>query len=199
MSPRIALAGDLTAITEAIVSAFSADPVWTWAFPDPLAHPPLYELFIRAPLRDGSVWTTEGCDAAAVWILPGGEEMTPAVEAELEEVVERFAGPRAAEVSELVGSFDASHPRDREHYYLSLLGTHARARGRGLGMDLLRHNLAQIDREGMPAYLESTNPANDRRYESVGFERVGEFHTADGAHTITTMWREPRPAGAQPV
>jgi hypothetical protein len=43
----------------------------------------------------------------------------------------------------------------------------------------------------MPAYLESTNPANDRRYEGVGFERVGEFSTPDGQHMVSTMWRGP--------
>jgi predicted GNAT family acetyltransferase len=58
-------------------------------------------------------------------------------------------------------------------------------------MRLLAENLARIDAEGMPAYLESSNPVNDRRYEGVGFERVGEFSTPDGAHTVTTMWREP--------
>jgi len=193
MRPHLALSEDLPALTETIASAFADDPVWTWAFPDTAAHRPLYEMFIRAPLRDGSVWATDGCDAAAVWILPGGEEMTPAVEAELETLVGRFAGPRAAEVSELIGSFDATHPHDREHYYLSLLGTHPRARGGGLGMDLLRHNLAQIDRQRMPAYLESTNPDNDRRYESVGFEKVGEFATPGGERTVATMWREPQP------
>jgi hypothetical protein len=44
----------------------------------------------------------------------------------------------------------------------------------------------------MPAYLESTNPENDKRYERLGFVRRGEFSTPDGQHTVTTMWREPR-------
>jgi hypothetical protein len=45
----------------------------------------------------------------------------------------------------------------------------------------------------MPAYLESTNPANLRRYEGVGFAASGTFELPDGGPTVTTMWREPRP------
>jgi predicted GNAT family acetyltransferase len=59
-------------------------------------------------------------------------------------------------------------------------------------MALLAENLALIDAEGLPSYLESSNPANDARYERVGFVRVGEFTTPDGVRTVTTMWREPR-------
>ncbi len=44
----------------------------------------------------------------------------------------------------------------------------------------------------MPAYLESSNPANDRRYEALGFKRIGAFSTPDGQHSVSTMWREPR-------
>jgi hypothetical protein len=47
-----------------------------------------------------------------------------------------------------------------------------------------------IDEEGMPAYLESSNPENDARYERLGFVRVGQFSTPDGSHTLSTMWRE---------
>jgi hypothetical protein len=59
-------------------------------------------------------------------------------------------------------------------------------------MALLADNLARIDSEGMPAYLESSNPENDPRYERLGFERAGEFERPDGRLTCSTMWREPR-------
>ena len=53
-------------------------------------------------------------------------------------------------------------------------------------------NLAKIDSEGIPAYLESSNPDNDPRYERLGFVRAGEFERPDGRLTCSTMWREPR-------
>jgi hypothetical protein len=42
-------------------------------------------------------------------------------------------------------------------------------------MGLLAHDLELIDAEGFPAYLESSNPANNRRYAMLGFEPIGEF------------------------
>ena len=101
-------------------------------------------------------------------------------------------GDRADEVLELMERFDAGHPHDRPHYYLSLLGTHPDHRGRGIGMGLLAANLAMLDELGMPAYLESSNRANDRRYESLGFELIGEFAAPGGSPTVGRMWREPR-------
>jgi hypothetical protein len=57
-------------------------------------------------------------------------------------------------------------------------------------MDLLRASLARIDAAGMPAYLESTNPANLKRYESVGFQERERLTMPSGA-VVTTMWRPP--------
>ena len=93
----------------------------------------------------------------------------------------------------LIDRFDEAHPADPPHYYLSLLGTHPDRRGEGLGMALLGDTLARIDDEAAHAYLESSNPMNDPRYERVGFRKIGEFSTPDGAHTVATMWREASP------
>lgn len=59
-------------------------------------------------------------------------------------------------------------------------------------MALLADNLVRIDAEGMPAYLESSNSANDPRYERHGFARVGQFTRPDEQVTVSTMWREAR-------
>jgi predicted GNAT family acetyltransferase len=56
-------------------------------------------------------------------------------------------------------------------------------------MGLLAENLVRIDRERMPAYLESSNPANNHRYERQGFRAVGEFRTVLDDAVVTTMWR----------
>lgn len=93
---------------------------------------------------------------------------------------------------ELLARFDAAHPHDQPHYYLSLLGTHPSHAGRGTGMALLAESLARIDREWMPAYLESSNPANNHRYQRHGFETVGGFCPPGSDIPVTTMWRNPR-------
>ncbi|MEU3735096.1 hypothetical protein AB0E81_37765 [Streptomyces sp. NPDC033538] len=58
-------------------------------------------------------------------------------------------------------------------------------------MSLLAESLSRIDALGAPAYLESSNPANIRRYESCGFTARDEITTATG-HVVTTMWRPAR-------
>jgi GNAT superfamily N-acetyltransferase len=184
---RPATASDLPRVTATLTAAFSGDPLWRWAFPDLDDLEALWRFMIGSALRYSWVRVLAGIEAATLWIPPGGTELTEREEAELPAIL----GHRAPAVLALWERFEAAHPRDRPHYYLSLLGTAPDQRGKGLGMGLLAENLALIDAEGIPSYLESSNPVNNARYEAVGYVQVGEFTTPDGAHTVATMWREP--------
>jgi GNAT superfamily N-acetyltransferase len=195
MEARVATPRDLDAATEILAGAFEHDPLWSWALPDRDAIGVWWRLFLEEALRFPWVWVLGDFAAVSVWIPPGESEMTEAGEARAEELVHELTGARAAEVLELMTRFEAAHPHDPPHYCLTLLGTDAQRRGNGYGMELLRQNLAVIDAEGMPAYLESTNPANLPRYESVGFSPHGSFERPDGLHTVTTMWREAASSG----
>jgi GNAT superfamily N-acetyltransferase len=188
---RVATEHDVDGITATLTAAFEADPLWSWAFPrEGLGD--LWRMLISSALRYPWVWVADDYAAASVWIPPGGVELTEEEEAALGSLLNQLIGSRAAEVESLFGRLDATHPDQPPHYYLSLLGTHPDNRGEGLGMALLADNLAKIDSEGMPAYLESSNPQNDPRYERLGFVQVGEFQRPDGRLTCSTMWREPR-------
>jgi ribosomal protein S18 acetylase RimI-like enzyme len=134
---------------------------------------------------------TEGAEAVAYWVPPGEPELTDEEEPAFARLLIELLGARAREVETLFARFGEHHPHDRPHYYLSLWGTHADHAGRGLGTALIREDLARIDAERMPAYLESTNPVNVARYEALGFRRQGDFSHA-ASPLITTMWREPR-------
>jgi hypothetical protein len=57
-------------------------------------------------------------------------------------------------------------------------------------MGLLARSLEDKDAEGVPSYLESTNPLNNERYARLGYRQIGEFTTPDGAHPVATMWRD---------
>ena len=92
----------------------------------------------------------------------------------------------------LFDGFGANHPRHEPHFYLSLLGTHPDHRGQGKGIGLLAENLARIDELRRPAYLESSNRANDPRYERLGFVEIGEFSAPGNGPTVGCMWRDPR-------
>ena len=193
MSARIATERDLDGVTATLTAAFAQDPLWSWAFPDSADLAVWWRFHASSALRYPGVWVVGDYDAASIWIPPGGVELTEDEEGQVESILRNLVGARADEVIELLERFEASHPHDEPHYYLSLLGTHPDRRGEGLGMGLLAENLARIDSEGMPAYLESSNSANDHRYERLGFERVGHFTRPDEEVGVSTMWRPARP------
>jgi GNAT superfamily N-acetyltransferase len=195
---RAATEADLEQVTETLWLAFRSDPLWSWAFPDRAKLEAWWRFLIRSALRHRWVRVLGDYAAASVWIPPDCDELSRGEEGQVEGLLEGLVGARAAQIMELLERFDASHPRETPHYYLSILGTHPDHRGAGLGMRLLAENLGRIDEQGMPAYLESSNPANDARYESLGFQRVGEFSTPDGMHTVSTMWRAPVTVEAGP-
>jgi GNAT superfamily N-acetyltransferase len=194
-SARVVEPSDVGAVADTLAGAFHDDPVWAWAFPDASQRhrqlAALWGLFVAGSLEHRWVWTTPNHEAVALWIPPGCPELTEPYAKQLAPLLDELLGERAALVAEVFDRFEAAHPRDELHFYLSLLGTHPDHRGHGIGMGLLRDNLARIDAAQMPAYLESSNPANDRRYESVGFERWGEFALPADGPTVTTMWRPP--------
>jgi ribosomal protein S18 acetylase RimI-like enzyme len=190
---------DLSAATAIMTSAFAQDPVWGgWAFPlsgaaaRDAARAAYWRFMLTSGLRYPWLRLTRGGEAAALWIPPGGEELTSGEVDRLLTLLRELVGEHATTFLEGLERFEAAHPRDEPHYYLSLLGTHEAYRGRGIGMALLEENLELIDQERMPCYLESTNPANLRRYESVGFARVGEFTLPGGGPAVDTLWRAAR-------
>ncbi len=194
MEVRVATENDVDGITATLAAAFAADPLWSWAFPDGEGLATVWGLVVASALRrHGWVWIADDYAATSVWVSPGETELTEAEEASLEPMLFDLVDSRAPEVMELFERLERAHPEEPPHYYLSLLGTHPDYRGKGLGMALLADNLARIDAERMPAYLESSNPANDARYERQGFARAGEVLRPDGKQTVSTMWRPARP------
>jgi GNAT superfamily N-acetyltransferase len=197
---RVAGRDDLDALTAVMTTAFSDDPVWgPYAFPDTHSRPQqparIWRTYLEMTLRFPWTLVTERCEAAAVWIPPGEPELEPAQEDELVAVMVDELGEGQARVAlDAFGALDAAHPHDEPHHYLSLIGTHTDHRGRGIGMALLAECLEVVDSEVSPAYLESTNPANDARYMRHGFEPCGRIDLA-GGQVITTMWRPARAAG----
>lgn len=193
---RRASAADIDLVTSIITLAFAHDPLWAHAMARPdgetAHHAAFWRLFVEGALRYPCTWLTSGGEATSIWIPPGGTEMTPEQEQLLADLAADWLGPAAGGYRELLSRFDAAHPRAEPHYYLTLLGTHPDHRGKGIGMRLLAHDLEQVDAEHVAAYLESSNPANNRRYASVGFEPYGEFEYPGGGPVVTTMWRTAR-------
>lgn len=194
-APRRATPADADRITEIIALSFAGDPAWrpVMARPDGQTghHAELWRPFVDGALRFDTTWLTAGREATAIWIPPDEASMTAEQESRLAGLAAEHLGPVAGSYFELLDAVHAAHPRDEPHYFLTLFGTHPDHRGHGLGMRLLADSLEMVDAEHQPAYLESSNPANDRRYASLGFDPIGEITCPDG-QIITTMWRQAR-------
>ena len=184
MRSRSATASDLDQVIVTLTGAFAGDPLWRWAFPDLDDLEVVWRFMLTSALRYPWLRILDDCTAAASWIPPGGTELTEQEDVELQRMV-------PDRVVELLHRFEAAHPYDRPHYYLSLLGTHPDHRGKGLGMALLAEALTRIDALGAAAYLESTNPVNNERYMNAGFEPRAEI-TMPSGRIVTTMWRPAR-------
>ena len=148
-----------------------------------------WTIWVNGALRYPHVWMLDNAAAVSVWIPPGGTEVSDEQFEELRTLAERRLGPIGTKaLIEVFDRFGRAHPQPEPHFYLSLLGTHPDWRGQGLGMRLLSANLAHADKEGVPTYLESSNPANDQRYQRVGYEPVVSFELPAGQR-VTGMWR----------
>lgn len=194
MASRPATVDDLGLVTETLTLAFLHDPVWSVALARPdgatAHHAAYWQLYVEGALRYSTVFMTDDASAVSVWIPPDGTELSNAGEEAVEQLVKAtldLAAVRA--MFELWERFAASHPHDEPHAYLSLLATHPDHRGQGIGQRLLAEGLARWDAAGVPAYLESTNPGNDHRYERAGFRRLGGFRAVLDDAPISTMWR----------
>jgi len=192
---RPASPAEAGAVARCITLAFATDPVWEPALRRADGrvdhHEPYWRLFVDGAMRYGTVRMTPGGEAVSVWLPPGGTELSDDQQAALDQLLDASldAVGRAA-MATLYERFEASRSPLGAHYYLSLLATNPDHRGRGVGQALLAADLAAWDREGVPSYLESTNPGNDHRYMRAGFRPIGGFRAARDDAWISAMWRE---------
>ncbi|MCX5207878.1 GNAT family N-acetyltransferase [Kitasatospora sp. NBC_00240] len=194
---RVAVPADIDALVATMTTAFFQDPLWGPVFPDTDRRAEqagaMWRLYLVSALRYPWTFVTRRVESAAVWIPPGGSELTHEEEDALGRLLPDAVGRAGAdEILRIFEQLDAARPEE-PHHYLTLLGTHDDHRGKGLGMRLLAESLARIDALGSPAYLESSNPANDARYARAGFVPRDQI-TVPSGHVVTTMWRPARRA-----
>lgn len=194
-----ATAADRAELADSLASAFSQDPLFRWmagVAPDQAVGPKLrvvFDAFLKLDLARAEhlVFTDEDRIGVAVWKAPSQWKMPTGDMLRALPAMLRGFGTRTPR---MVGTFNAIekvHPKE-EHYYLEALGTRQDMQSRGIGSTVISHMLDRCDTEGMPAYLESSNPQNIPFYARHGFETTGEIVVGKGAPTVTAMWREPR-------
>ncbi len=196
---RSATSSDRAKLADALASAFSQDPLFTWmagAGPNKPLEPKLrvlFDTFLKFDLEREQhlVFADENDLGVAIWKAPNKWKMPTGDMLRALPSMLRAFGTKAPRMIGAISAIEKVHPKE-EHYYLEALGTRQDMQSKGVGSAVIRHMLDRCDAEGMPAYLESSNVRNVPFYARHGFEATGEIPVGKGAPTVTAMWREPR-------
>jgi ribosomal protein S18 acetylase RimI-like enzyme len=170
--------------------SFAGDPMARWSWRAPELFLASFPRFIRGMAGQafgcGSAYAIDDMRGVALWLPPGERTDDAVLEALFEESIPEEQGPSGAKLAEVMA---AHHPRE-PHWYLPLIGVEPLAQGRGLGARLMQPVLEICDRDGVVAYLESSNGRNIPFYERLGFRVLARLHAGDSPELVP-MLREP--------
>jgi len=188
---RLVGPGDVARAVSVQVTAFSADPIMRWLWPEPrdyLRHfPDLVHGFGGGAFANEAAHVTVDFVGGTLWLPPG---VAPDEDALGRLMTETLPEPRRSEVASMLEQMSAAHPKE-PHWHLAFIGVDCAHQGQGVGAALLRHTLARIDEQHLHAYLESSNPANISLYRRHGFEVLHEIRIG-GSPPAIPMLRVPR-------
>ena len=183
-------------VGEVLGEAFLEDPFWEWLLRGPDRRRRLARSFgafagTAARTPGARLLVTPEHTAAAIWLPPGRWRAGPvealrAVPAHARAL--RRGVPRGLRVQAV---FERHHLRE-PHWYLEALGAVPAARGAGVGPRVVQPVLDRCDEDGVPAYLESSNPRNWSFYERLGFVPLDPLPLPAGCPVVLPMLRAPR-------
>jgi len=191
--PRRASEVDAAPLSRLFAASFQTDPIFDWiARPGPKRAQALEQFFFwllkARAIPFGETWMNAG--VAAAWLPPGAPASPGGFfeQLRLMPMFVRLCGfPRLGRGSAMGDSMEKNHPQDR-HFYLAFIAVAPRLQGMGLGGAMMEANLKRIDENGVPAYLENSNPKNTRLYERFGFMTRRNI-APPGAPPLMAMWR----------
>jgi ribosomal protein S18 acetylase RimI-like enzyme len=185
--------GEATFVAEILAQAFADDPVANWVWQDerelgPEVSRAFFRVFADFVLEAGEVHTDETGQGVSLWLPfdPADEQEDPA----LGEALAAACGPFAERLAIIDELMKANHPASVAHAYLPFIGVAPAGQGQGIGASLLQARIEELDKTGVPAYLEATTLRNFRLYSRHGFKEAGVIQLPDGP-AMYQMWREP--------
>jgi len=172
---------DIEWATDLLTEAFLNEPPSTHLFRGPRREAQV-GYFMRCScayaLLFGECYTTPDREGVALWLTPGRTAMTLGrmYRAGMLSAPVRLGLSAFGRFMDFAQHTDKLHKKSAPtpHYYLFALGVSPAAQGKGVGGALLGSMLGRIDRERMPAYLETQKERNVRLYQRFGFEVAAE-------------------------
>jgi ribosomal protein S18 acetylase RimI-like enzyme len=189
---RTATEEDRDMVLDTMALGFASDPFVRWMLPSAAVYlkvgPQMTEGFGGGAIGAGSAYIADEGKAVALWMPPGvksdDEEMGKLLTANVPQEIQEDAMAVFAEM-------DAYHPHDAPCWFLPMISADPAWLGQGLGGFLMKHALRRVDEDGLPAYLESSNPRNISLYERHGFEVMGQIQHGSSP-VVTPMIRPAR-------
>lgn len=151
-----------------MVAAFAKDPVLRYLFPEEATYPSFAAAFFGhlfdKRVRKQTIWTVERGASTSIWEPPqtGNASLddTPSVQLPAGPLARVLAYDRAVHAALPSAPF----------WYLGVLATHPASAGRGWGRAVMNAGLKRAAADGLPAILETSNPANVELYRRAGWE-----------------------------
>ncbi|HEY1829961.1 MAG TPA: GNAT family N-acetyltransferase [Acidimicrobiales bacterium] len=199
---RRATAGDVDGMAAQLAQTFYDDPVIAHLFrQDSRRIPGLLAYFTTQMRKDylkfGGCYVAEHegqVAGSAIW-GPAGKPLLSGLQGVLTMIpVLPYVYNRLPTVLGVLNLMERTHPHE-PHWYLATLGTAVDLQGKGVGSALMAPVTEHCDKEGLPAYLESSKERNVPFYRRHGFEVVKEVRLPNDGPLIWTMWRDPKAPG----
>jgi ribosomal protein S18 acetylase RimI-like enzyme len=182
---------DRQQIVEILADAFADDPVMNWICSRPGYLISTFQMMFDTLAPSEEYYLDDNGLGATLWLRPGEKFESPLTLSAILGML-KFgvkANLRSLRALRVMGEH---HPKSPDHYYLFAIGTHSRARGRGIGSTLIQETLQACDRDGEPAYLENSKEQNLGFYQAHGFVARDPVYIQRGSPPLWPMWREPR-------
>ena len=194
MDVRPARGEEVPQLAAMLARAFHDDPVTAWFLRNEPKRPRYAKRFFGWQLRrlidQEQVHVAEDGSGAALWALPGRWRESTWQAAKLFVSLLPAVGAQFPVAARGIERVEKRHPSE-PHLYLAVLGTDPAAQGRGIGTALMRPGLELCDRDGLPAYLESSKERNIAFYSRFGFRVTEEIPMPGGGPKVWLMWRDP--------
>lgn len=192
---RRAAATEFDEVARLFGGAFVSDPMVTWpltgAAPTDVAS--MFSIVIEEAYGQLDVVWVAGADAidgAAVWFAPDQTARFDEIDAATRPRIAALTDDGGARYAAFWDWIDGHIP-DEPCWFLDILAVHGAARGRGIASALVGLGLEQARAAGLPAILETGNPAAVPIYEHLGFRVVEQSDAPDGGPTIWFLRADP--------
>lgn len=185
---------DYPLISEIMSDVFDDDPIQRWVFGPKMEVGRYFSEAARALyLEQGLSRASVDNNAAVLYLRPNSNKKIPIYRLlGLFWPMLKTGGLKSIRRGIAADELLAEKAPPQPYYYIFAIGARKHARGKGYGSALMKHCIAEAEREETPIYLENSKPENLGFYAKHGFEVLEKVYISPGSPPMWLMLRKPR-------